>query len=61
MVKKFKINDKLFTNFIIVAFIGFMIVWVRVQGIHMIMEIQDVITRNTISPTAFMMRLSMFP
>jgi hypothetical protein len=60
MVKKFKINDKSFTNFIIVAFIVFMVIWVRVQGANMFCELQDVINRNTMSATEFMMRLSLF-
>jgi hypothetical protein len=60
MVKKIKISDKLFTNFVIVAFIAFTIVWFRVQGMYMIMEIQDVITRNMMSSTEFIMRFSLF-
>jgi hypothetical protein len=60
MVKKTKINEKLIINYAIVALIACTLVWVRFQGMNMIMEIQDLMSRNNMSALEFMMRLSLF-
>jgi hypothetical protein len=55
MFKKIEFREKLFNFCFIVALIAGMVIWIRYQGMNVIMEMKYLITKNTMSDTGFIM------